>query len=102
MKAFFYSGLLLCAIVVANVLLWMSASAKEAAFDQAKALYLSYFPGFLSNANVLTFMSIVLCCLSIYLLIRSQYQLSSIYRGISVLFTIVNGVLISWYLFTLM
>jgi|GEM_PF-5858591 len=102
MKLLFYSGLLLCVVVVANIALWIIVSTKEVAFDEAKALYLGYFPAFLGNALVLTLLGITLNSLSTYLLTRSQKIIGSVYRRVSQLVIILNIILISWQVFTLM
>ena len=102
MRIFFYAGLLLCLVVVANVSLWIITSAKEMPFTQAKALYLGYFPVFIRNALVLTLLGITLNSLSTYLLTRSQKIISSGYRRVSQLVIILNIILISWQVFTLM
>ncbi len=102
MKASFYFGLLLCIVVVANLILWIGLSTKDVPFDQAKALYLSYFPAFLRNATTLTLLPIGLGSLSIYLLSRSQELLDVGYRRAGQLLMSLNGVLIVWQLFSLM
>jgi hypothetical protein len=102
MKANFYSGLILCVIAVANVLLWIITSVNADTFGQAKTLYLSYFPGLLSNALILTFLNIALCSFSFYLLIRSQPKLGSLHHQLSLILIVLNAMLISWQLFTLM
>ena len=102
MKIFFYAGLLLCMVVVANVSLWIITSTKEMSFTQAKALYLGYFPAFIRSAFVLTLLGITLNSLSTYLLTRSQRITDSGYRQVSQLVIILNIILISWQVFTLM
>jgi hypothetical protein len=102
MKTKFYSGLILCASVVANVLLWITTSVKADNFEQAKTSYLSYFPGVLSNATILTLLNIAFCSFSVYLLIWSQPKVGSLYRQLSLALILLNSLLISWRLFTMM
>ena len=102
MKLFFYSGLLLCVVVVANIGLWIIVSTEEIAFEQAKALYLGHFPAFLRNATLLTLLGIALSSLSVYLLNRSQKLLGSSYQRVGQLLTVLNIILISWQVFSLM
>ena len=102
MKIFFYAGLLLCMVVVANVSLWIITSTKEMSFTQAKVLYLGHFPAFIRSAFVLTLLGITLNSLSTYLLTRSQRITDSSYRQVSQLVIILNIILISWQVFTLM
>lgn len=102
MKALFYTGLFCCLLVVANVMLWINTATKDLPFDQAKALYLGYFPLFLQNALTLTLLSIGLCGISVWLLSRSLRLSGFSYRRISTAFIGLDMLLISWLVFTLM
>lgn len=102
MKAGFYFGILLCAIVVVNTTLWIMASLNNPLFDGAKQQYLGYFPSYLKNAGLLTFLSIALSSLSIYLLTFSLRISPTIYRRVGQVVIALDFILISGYLYTLL
>jgi hypothetical protein len=83
MKTAFYTGLLLCFIVVAYVALWIVVSTTTTSFYAAKGHYMSYFPLFLRNALLLTGLGMATCGLSIYLFIYSQQLPGIVYRRVS-------------------
>ncbi|OIN56576.1 hypothetical protein [Arsenicibacter rosenii] len=102
MKALFYTGLLCCFLVVANVTLWIKTATQDLPFEQVKARYLGYFPAFLQNALILTLLNIGLCGISVWLLSRSRRLPGFGYRGTSITIIGLDILLISWLVFTLM
>jgi hypothetical protein len=102
MKTAFYGGLLLCFTVLAYTALWIVISTNATSFYAARDQYLSYFPLFLSDAMLLTVGGIAMCGLSIYLLIYSLKLPGVVYKRVIQVAMLLNSILISWQVFTLL
>ena len=97
----FYIGLLPFIIAVANMTLWIvTATQEHATFEETVNAYLSHFPEWLQNPQLLTLINIVLLALAGSLFFKSMKKPKLKIAGTT--FLVFSGVLAMWNVFSLM
>lgn len=102
MKAKFYTGVILCFIVLLNLLLWIRLSIAGDSFEKTKNNYLNYFPVFLRNAIHITLLSILISCVSFYLIESSKDSGNRLERLLGQYLNYLNILMVCWMIFSLM
>ncbi len=97
----FIAASILLIFPVANMALWVSIASDESKpFEESKAEYLSYFPEFLQNAQLLTVINIVMlataCAFFYKTIISPKYRLTAI------ILAAFSAVLLMWNALSLM
>lgn len=97
----FIAAFILLIFPVANMALWIAVASDESKpFETAKAEYLSYFPDFLQNAQLLTVINIAL------LAAASAFFYKTIifpkYRLTAIILAAFSALLLMWNAFSLM
>lgn len=104
-RLYFYVGILLGTLALADVLLWWSIATSGISFVKAKDTYLNHYPSFLQSTGTITLLGIAESAVSIYLLTTARLSgmgSRGIYAIVYVLFGALNSVMILWRLFTLL
>lgn len=96
----FITASVLLLFPVVNVALWFSIAADEQPFEAMKAEYLSYFPEFLQNAQLITVLNIAFlataCAFFYKTIVFPKYRLTAI------ILAVFSILLLMWNAFTLM
>ena len=88
-------------VAVADMALWIvTATGNDDSFEQTLANYLSYFPEWLQNPQLLTLINIALLALAGGLFFKSMKNPKLKIAGTT--FLIISGVLAMWNVFSLM
>ena len=97
----FYIAFIPFFVAVADMALWIvTATGNDDSFEQTLANYLSYFPEWLQNPQLLTLINIVLLALAGGLFFKSMKNPKLKIAGTT--FLIISGVLAMWNMFSLM
>ena len=97
----FLAGLVLTAVVYADIYEWIIISAdKSRSFEEVKQIYLSRFPMSFRNPRLLTFIEVLLLSIAVFFFFITRHDtylklVSRILSGLDIL-------IIAWLLFTLL
>lgn len=93
-------ALLLLLAVMGDIIAWMRISSVTESFNEAKAIYLDRFPGFLRRARIVAAIEIGMLLLSAWLFhaARTNNNIHKLMRCLMVLSLVLAG----WLLFSLM
>lgn len=97
----FSAGLVLFLVAAGNMALWMvTASRNNGGFDETLTEYLSYFPEFIRNAQLLTLIDIFLLAVAGALFYNSMKMAK--YRLAGTILGIITVLLLMWNVFSLL
>ncbi|MCW4469276.1 hypothetical protein OGH69_09885 [Flavobacterium sp. MFBS3-15] len=86
--------------VLADLFLWFAVTGRTDSFEEARSLYVSYYPAALQNARLLTVMSILLLTIAGFIFLNAA-KTNSLKKTAAIL-GIASAVLLMWKLFSLM
>lgn len=99
-RLFFFGGLLLLILILADVAWWIANFTETISYEENTQKYLSRFPSFLQNARLTTVIEIGI--LSIALVGFWKSKQANYLRKVAVLLFALTSVVLFWLLFTLM
>lgn len=98
-KLSFFIGLLFTGLVLIDLILWKSTWSDSRSYEENNTLYLSKFPGFLQNGQLITVINLVLLGISGFVFWKAWRV--KYCKTISMILLVLVSVMFLWMLFAL-